>query len=286
MSGTPTLDALAADVGALDMFVFHVLSDDRMVNLDGSGRGSGWAGNVWLDPKTESFLASALENGLARMGPSSPTRVFGPYWAEEAVAIRRGGHVIALGGDGIAEVDDARITRVADQAVDAIEQDRPSKDLADKLEIAQAELSVKTIAADDVQSTIEHVARAAARALSCEFGAILMADEPMLFAFADEGWRPAATPDEIATALMPLVGAVDDDVLIEQDLRESPYAVSPVSFREGLVSRCTAPFQFGGHRGLIVVAHSGAAPRGFTDLCQRVATTMAAATPQPLSRCM
>lgn len=286
MSGTPTLEALAADVDARDLFVFHVLSDNRIVNLDGWGRGSGWAGNIWLDPEDESFLASALEKGLARMGPTSPTRVFGPYWAEEAVAVRRGGHVIALGGEGIADVDEARITRVADQAIEAIERDRPSRALADQLEIAQAELSVTTITADDIQSIIERVARAAARALSCEFGAILIVDDPMLFAFADEGWRPAATPDEIATGLMPLVAAVDDDVLIEQDLRDSPYAVSPVSFNEGLVSRCTAPFQFGGHRGLMVVAHSGAAPRGFTDLCRRVATTMAAATAQPLSRCM
>lgn len=283
MTGTPSLEDLAATVGARDLFVFHILSDKRMVNIDGWGRGSGWAGNVWLDPETESFLASALGKGLVRMGPTSPTRVFGPYWAEEAVAMRTDGHVIAVGGRGVTQVAEDRIARVAHQAVEAVEQDRPSKDLADRLEIAQAEMSVASIETDGIQSTIERVAEAAATALSCEFGAVLIVDEPMCFAYTDQGWRPAATSEEIATALMPLIAAVENDLMIEQDLRESPYAVSPVSFKEGLVSRCTAPFDVGGHRGLIVAAHSGSAPRGFTDLCQRIATTMAAATAQPLS---
>lgn len=284
MSDVATLEELAADMGALDLFVFHVLSDNRMVNLDGWGRGAGWAGNVYVDPTADSFLASALEDGVVRLGPGSPTRVFGPYWAEEAVAISKGDHVVAMGGQGVARAPDEKISHAADQAVGAIDRDRPSKALADKLEIAQAEVSVARIQAEDLQTVIQGVAEAAARALSCEFGAVLIVDDPLRFAFADDGWRPVATSDEIATGLVPLMAAVEDELLIEQDLRESPYAVSPVSFNEGLVSRCTAPFEVDDHRGLIVVAHSGSAPRGFTDLCQRVATTMAAATPRPLSQ--
>lgn len=279
-----SLEHLAAEIGAVDLFVFHVLSDERMVNLDGWGRGSGWAGNVCLDPETERFLASAMDTGIARMGPGSPTRVFGPYWAEEAVAVRKNGHVVAMGGPGIADLPEERIAETADKAVSAVEEVRTTRRLADKLEISQAELSVATIEAGSLHEAAEHLAHAAARALSCEFGAVLLLADPMTVTIADEGWRPAATTEEIATALIPLIGAVGEELMVEQDLRESPYAVPPISFKDGLVSRCSAPFDVDGRRGLIVVAHSGSAPRGFTDLCRRVAAKMASTATIPLSR--
>lgn len=278
------LEGLASEVGAADIFVFHVLDEERVVNLDGWGRGSGWAGNVCLNPNTEQFLASALHGRVARLGPGSPTRVFGPYWAEEAIAYRSNGHVVALGGTGVAGLSDIQIEATATRAVEAVQDVRASQRLAAKLEIAQAELSVATIRGKDLQETIDQLARIAARSLSCEFGAVMLLSSRVHMAVADEGWRPAATRDEVVTALMPLVTAVGSDLLIEQDLRESPYAVSPVSFNEGLVSRCTAPFEVADLRGLLIVGHSGSAPRGFTDLCRTVAETMAAVTPLPLSR--
>lgn len=278
------LEHLASEIGAVDIFVFHVLSEDRLVNLDGWGRGSGWAGNVCLDPGTERFLASALDGEIARLGPGSPTRVFGPYWAEEAVAFRSDGHVVALGGHGVTGLSDDEVELTAARAVETIQDAGASQRLAADLEIAQAELAVATIQGDSFEATIELLAHAAARALSCEFGAVVFMGDPIRFAIADEGWRPAASRDEILTALIPLVSAVEDDLVVEQDLRESPYALSPVSFSEGLVSRCTAPFELAAKRGSIIVGHSGSAPRGFTDLCRKVATTMAASTALPLSR--
>ncbi len=281
---TPALEALATEVGASDVFVFHVLSEDRIVNLDGWGRGSGWAGNICLDPETEVFLAEALAHRVARLGPGSPTRVFGPYWAEEAVAILVDSHIVALGGDGVTLLTDARVTETARRAVDSIRDVRASQRLAARLEIAQAELSVATIIAEDLETTMEILARAAAKALSCEFGAVLLLDDPPVVTLADEGWRPDATEDEVATALMVVTTAASEGLFLEQDLRLSPYAMSPVSFDEGLVSRCTVPFDVAGRRGYLIVGHSGSAPRGFTDLCQTVAVTMAETTSLPLSR--
>lgn len=281
---TADLQRLASDVGAVDIFVFHVLSDRRMVNLDGWGRGSGWAGNVCLDPETEQFLADALGNGIARLRPGSPTRVFGPYWTEEAIAFRSDGHVVALGGLGVSRLTDAEVEETARRAIRSVSDVRASQKLAAKLEIAQAELSVATIQADGLETALGRLARAAARALSCEFGAVMLLGDPTVVALADEGWRPTATSDEVVTALVPLTAAAEGGLLLEQDLRYSPYAVSPISFDEGLVSRCTAPFDVKGRRGFIIVGHSGSAPRGFTDLCQRVATTMADSTHLLLSR--
>lgn len=279
-----SLERVASEVGAVDIFVFHMLSEDRLVNLDGWGRGSGWAGNVCLSPETETFLASALDGDIVRIGPGSPTRIFGPYWAEEAIALRLDGHVVALGGEGVTGLSDDEVKVTAAKAVETIRDVRTSQRLAANLEIAQAELAVATIDGDSLEATIELLAHAAARALSCEFGAVLLLGDPVHVALADEGWRPAAGRDEIITALIPLVTAAGDGLLMEQDLRESPYAVSPISFNEGLVSRCTAPFEIAGRKGAIIVGHSGSAPRGFTDLCQKVATTMAACGTLPLSR--
>lgn len=278
------LETLASNIGAEDIFVFHVLSEDRVVNLDGWGRGSGWAGNVCLDPHTEEFLARALEDGMARLEPGSPTRIFGPYWAQEAVAFRSNGHIVALGGGGVSKLPDAKIHETARLAVESVKDVRASQRLAAKLEIAQAELSVATIRADNLEQTLRQLAQTAARALSCEFGAVLLLGERPFLAMADDGWRPAATPDEVIAALYPLTAVASEGLYLEQDLRESPYALSPVSFDEGLVSRCTAPFEVEGHRGFIIVAHSGSSPRGFTDLCQTVALTMAGSTSLPLSR--
>lgn len=279
-----SLEQLAVNVGAEDIFVFHVLSDDRMVNLDGWGRGSGWAGNVCLDAATEQFLTEALESGLTRMRPGSPTRIFGPYWAAEAVAYRSNGHVVALGGEGVANLTDDQVEQTARSAVESVQDVRASQRLAAKLEIAQAELSVATIRAESLDDALHALARAAARALSCEFGAILLLTDPPTLAIADEGWRPTATPDEVTTSLIPLTAAAEAGLFLEQDLRLSPFGLPPVSFDEGLVSRCTVPFESGGQRGFLIVGHSGSAPRGFTDLCQTVATTMAGASSLPLSR--
>lgn len=281
---TPRLESLAAELGADDLFVFHVLSDERMVNLDGWGRGSGWAGNVCLDPETEHFLASAITAGTARIGPGSPTRVFGPYWAEEAVAVKMNGHVVALGGRGVTALSQEAVMRAAGHVVEEISAVKANKLLADKLEITEARLSVATVEAESLQSAAALLASMAARSLSCEFGAILLLGDDVTLAVADEGWRSAATNDEVITALLPLIPALVDGILVEQDLRQSPYAVPPLSFGHGLVSRCTVSVNFIDHSGLLTVAHAGSAPRGFTDLCRNVASTMAEAATQTLSR--
>jgi hypothetical protein len=101
---------------------------------------------------------------------------------------------------------------------------------------------------------------------------------------ADEGWRPTATGDEVITALAPLIAPTGEGLVVEQDLRLSPYAVPPLSFTDGLVSRCTTRLSVRGRIGLLTVCHSGSAPRGFTDLCRDVITAMAAAATLPLSR--
>lgn len=281
---TPSLQSLASEVGAQDLFVFHLLSDERLVNLDGWGRGSGWAGNICLDPEIEPFLAAAVDEGRAAIGPGSPTRIFGPYWAEEAVAVRINGHVVALGGAGVASLSKQSITAAAVRAIDRMSEVGAKKQLADRLELAEAELSVATIDASSLDEAARQLASVAAKALSCEFGAVLLLGNEVGLHLADEGWRPAATREETITALTPLIPPSRQGILVEQDLRASPYAVSPLSFGDGLVSRCTVPLHVAGRQGLLTIAHSGSAPRGFTDLCRSVLTAMAAAAPLPLAR--
>lgn len=279
-----SFERLAANLGAKDLFVFHLLSDQRMVNLDGWGRGSGWAGNVCLDPDTEKFLATALENGSAHVGPGSPTRVFGPYWAEEATAVRIDGHIVALGGEGVATLTPEAINQAAAEAIAQVTEVRANKQLADRLELTQAELAVVNIESLSLTEAMHQLASVAAKGLSCELGAVLLLGDDPRAVVADEGWRPVATEDELITALLPLVPATADGIFVEQDLRSSPYAMSPLGFADGLVSRCTVPVTMSDRTGILTVAHAGSAPRGFTDLCRSVASTMGSTAGKILAR--
>ncbi|MPZ71406.1 MAG: hypothetical protein GEU71_18065 [Actinobacteria bacterium] len=91
---------------------------------------------------------------------------------------------------------------------------------------------------------------------------------------ADEGWRPTGTEDEVIAALLPLQQAVSEGMLVEQDLSQSAFPYPPLSLQDGLVARCVVPLGPDGDIGVLVLAHAGSAPRGFTSLCQRVASTM------------
>jgi len=266
--------------GATDVFVFHRVTAHDLVNLGGHGRGAGWAGNIEVDPTVEPWLSTVVGEGIARARFMVPRRLMGPYWASEAAGVDLGTHLVILGGAGTAGLDDERLREVAAMAV-ALVQDIPAeKRLADELEIAQAALSVATLPRGPASAA--RIAGAAARASACEFGAVLLYGPPIRLFLADDGWRPAATEEEIIAALLPLGEAVSSGLHIEQDVAESAYPYRPLSSEDGLVARCVVPIGTP-HLGLLVVAHSSDAPRGFTMLCQRVLGAVASAAQNVLA---
>jgi hypothetical protein len=274
-------EAIAGEAGATDLFVLARLGTDDYVNIGGHGRGRGWAGNVQLEPAAEPWLAELVSNGIARRTSGVPTRLFGPYWTTDAIGIAAGDALVVFAGEGASERDEVAVRASPGGAAPPATEIPAEKRLADELEIAQVALEVATMRARTIGEIATGLATRAARALSCEFGAVLLIGDSMRLYLADEGWRPVASEDEIIAALLPLLPVVRNGIHVEQDLHESLFAHRPLAIDDGLVSRCAIPLGAGGSMGIVVAAHAASAPRGFTTLCQRVFAT-AARTVEPI----
>jgi hypothetical protein len=275
------MQQIAENAGARDVFVLRRVAPDRLFNTDGFGRGSGWAGNVSVDPNYEPWIARVLEEGVSRRRSGVPFRAFGPYWSTEVVAIATGDDVVVFGGPELRSFDDEEARALADQARARAQDVSQEKQTADEAEVQQALQALTGVEPGPVDEMARHVASTTAQALSCEFGAVLLHGPPTRVHVADEGWKPMASDDEIIAALMPLVQVARDDLFVEQDLSASSFPYRPLSFDDGLVARCAVPLGNNGELGLLVAAHAGSAPRGFTQLCQRVASTIGEAS-EPL----
>ena len=268
------LQQSASRVHARDVFILRRVSDNRFFNVAGLGRGEGWAGNISIDSAAEPWLSSVLEDGIASRRSGIPFRVFGPYWATEVAGVFTGDVVVVFSGDGVADNPPGLLMEAAEEIAASAYEVSIEKQQADELELQQAIETVSSIAAHGSDQAATEVVRMAARALACEFGALLLYGSPMKIFVADEGWRPAATDEELIAAIYPLGGLAADGPFVEQDLSTSPYAYPPLAYGNGLVARCTVPVGPGGSVGLVVVAHAGTAPRGFTSLCRKVAAAI------------
>ena len=265
---------IAAKVGAVDLFVLYRVAVRRLVNVDGHGRGAGWAGNIDLDPTAEGWLEEVEEHGISRVSHGMPRRIFGPYWATEAVGVAIGDYLVVFGGPGTAEASEDLVHEAATLAASSVDEVPVAKRLADDLEVTQAALAIARMRPGSVDEAARAIASAAARATSCEFGAVLLFGPPMSLHLAEEGWRPSASEEEIAAALLPLSQALSDGLYVEQDTSESAFPYRPLTFEDGLVARCAVRLGEDGGMGVLVVAHSFESPRGFTMLCQRVMRTI------------
>ncbi|MGH2750658.1 MAG: hypothetical protein ACRDK3_07270 [Actinomycetota bacterium] len=268
--------ASAERAGAQDLFVLERIDGDRLFNVGGHGRGEGWAGNVSADPENEPLLYQAIDSGLARRVSGVPFRAFGPYWTSEIAAVEHEGSLVVVSGEGVTSLADDDLRSVASEALSPKRDVPQAKRDADELEVRQAVESIASVSRGSVDEAARAIAAHAARALSCEFAALLLSGPPVRLFVADEGWRPPATEDEIIAALLPLASAVAEGMLVEQDLSTSAFPYRPLGFEDGLVARCVVPLGSDGALGMLVTAHAGTSPRGFTQLCQRVASEMGA----------
>ncbi|HVL65614.1 MAG TPA: hypothetical protein VM573_10650 [Actinomycetota bacterium] len=280
-----TIAEAARATGARDVFFLRKLSGERYFNVDGFGRGAGWAGVVQLERGAEPLVQKALETGVARRSSGVPFRAFGPYWATDVAAVASGEDVVVFGGGSVAGASDAALQEAASAIAQVAGDVSSDKRRADEEEVQGAVAAVEAIRGETVEDAAAAVAAEAARALSCEFGAVLLYGPPARVVMADEGWRPTATDEEVIAALLPLRAVLREGMYVEQDAGTSRFAYPPLGFRDGLVARCAVEIGDGDSAGLLVVAHAAAAPRGFTMLCRRVARAIgerAADVLQPL----
>jgi hypothetical protein len=251
------------------------VSAGQFVHFGGSGRGEGWAGIVEVALADEAPLAEALQTERpVRIDHDGRGLVFGPYYAHGAVIVPVVPDVVVVFGaaEGDVEADDEALAVAARAAVEAVEPPGRTKELADELELLEAVRAVATtLPSGPVEDAMLDLAVVAAEALSCELGVVYLADSGRIRVY-ERGWSLSCTREQLAAALAELL-----------DRSEFPACVQDAGPRPlpgALADECGIRSYYlleltGIARGVLLVAHTDAAPRGFTMLCRRLGVRLA-----------
>jgi hypothetical protein len=124
---------------------------------------------------------------------------------------------------------------------------------------------------DDVGEAMRALSACAAEALSCEVAAMYVADRDRL-EVVERGWRIGAATEAVSAALK---GVLDESRFpyCVQDASVVPLP-PPLDGAPGMRSYYLLELQ-GVARGVLFLAHTDAAPRGFTLLCRRLGIHLA-----------
>jgi hypothetical protein len=275
LSNAPRSDAAAASVGATDLFVLRRVSGNRFVHFGGSGRGAGWAGLIEVTTDEEGLLDDALATRKpVRLAHEGKEVVFGPYYARTAAFVPVTADVVVVFGseeDALRRATDDALGSAAMLAADAVESVTPAKRLADELEELDAVRAAVAVTVTTVEETMRELALVAAEALSCETAALYLANGDRI-EVVDRGWELCEPSDRVAAALK--------SVLVEgrfpycvQDASVVPLP-APLDRERGIRSYYLLQLT-GVASGVLFVAHTDAAPRGFTLLCRRLGLRLA-----------
>jgi hypothetical protein len=271
----PRSDAAAASVGASDLFVLRRVSGNRFVHFGGSGRGSGWAGLIEVSTDEEGSLGDALSTRRpVRLAHGGKELVFGPYYAHAAAFVPVTADVVVVfGGEDelLAAATDDALHSAAMLAADAVESVTPAKRIADELEELDAVRAAVAVSADTVEETMRALALVAAEALSCEAAAIYLADSGRI-EVVDRGWELREPPERVAAALESVLPDGRFPYCV-QDANVLPLP-APLDRERGIRSYYLLELT-GIARGVLFVAHTDVAPRGFTLLCRRLGLRLA-----------
>ena len=271
----PRSDAAAASVGATDLFVLRRVSGNRFVHFGGSGRGAGWAGLIEVSTDEESSLDRALSTRKpVRLAHGGKELVFGPYYAHAAAFVPVTADVVVVFGgeaEALGTVTDDALQSAATLAADAVESVTPAKQLADELEELDAVRAAVGVSGGTVEDTMRALALVAAEALSCEAAAVYLADGDRI-AVVDRGWELREPPERVAAALKSVLAGGLSPYCV-QDASVVPLP-SPLDRERGIRSYYLLELS-GLSKGVLFVAHTDAAPRGFTILCRRLGLRLA-----------
>jgi hypothetical protein len=269
----PRSDAAAASVGASDLFVLRRVSGNRFVHFGGTGRGSGWAGLIEVSTDEEGSLGDALSTRRpVRLAHGGKELVFGPYYAHAAAFVPVTPDVVVVFGgenEALGAASDDALQAAAALAADAVESVTPAKRLADELEELDAVRAAAAVSVGTVEETMRALALVAAEALSCETAAVYLADGDRI-ELVDRGWELREPPKRVAAVLKSL--AVEGPYCV-QDASVMPLP-APLDRERGIRSYYLLELT-GLSKGVLFVAHTDAAPRGFTVLCRRLGVRLA-----------
>jgi hypothetical protein len=259
---------------APDVFILRRVSPGRFVHLGGAGRGEGWAGIVEASLEDDAAVAEALKSERpVRIDRDVRERIFGPYYAQSAAIVPVAHDAVVVFGspEGSIGADDGALAAAAAEANDALEPPGEAKKLAEQLELLEAVRSAVAVAPTPVPAAMEALAAVAADALSCELGLLYLADGDRL-AVAQRGWSLGVSHAEALTSLRNALGAGVFPFCV-QDARQAP---PPGSLSKDSGIRSYYLLELTGlARGVLLVAHTDAAPRGFTLLCRQLGARVA-----------
>jgi hypothetical protein len=271
----PRADAAAASVGARDLFVLRRVTGNRFVHFGGSGRGAGWAGLIEVSSDEEISLGEALlTRHPVRLEHGGKELVFGPYYAHAAAFVPVTNDVVVVFGTEDTTLEAATneaLASAATMAADAVESVTPAKRLADELEELEAVRAAVAVEATDVESVMRALGTIAAEALSCELGAVYIAEGERL-QLVDRGWALRSQPEDVAACLRGLLAEGRFPYCV-QDASVVPLP-APLDEEHGIRSYYLLELK-GLARGAVFVAHTDSAPRGFTQLCRRLGLRLA-----------
>jgi len=271
----PRSDAAAASVGATDLFVLRRVSGNRFVHFGGSGRGSGWAGLIEVSTDEEGSLDSALSTRRpVRLAHGGKELVFGPYYARAAAFVPVTADVVVVFGgedEALGSATDDALQSAATLAADAVESVTPAKKLADELEELDAVRAAVGVPVGTVEEAMSALALVAAEALSCEAAAIYLADGDRIEVIG-RGWELREPAARVAAALKAVLSEGRFPYCV-QDASVVPLP-APLDRERGIRSYYLLELT-GLSKGVLLVAHTDAAPRGFTILCRRLGLRLA-----------
>ena len=274
-SNAPRSDAAAASVGATDLFVLRRVSGNRFVHFGGSGRGAGWAGLIEVTTDEEGLLDDALATRKpVRIAHDGKEVVFGPYYARTAAFVPVTADVVVVFGseeDALRGATDDALGSAAMLAADAVESVTPAKRLADELEELDAVRAAVAVSVATVEETMRELALVAAEALSCETAALYLANGDRI-EVVDRGWELREPSDRVAAALKSVIVEGRFPYCV-QDASVVPLP-APLDRERGIRSYYLLQLT-GVASGVLFVAHTDAAPRGFTLLCRRLGLRLA-----------
>ena len=259
---------------APDVFVLRRVSPGRFVHLGGAGRGEGWAGIVEATLQDDALFAEALrKERTVRIEREGGERIFGPYYARSAaiVPITHDAVVVFGSADAVIDADEGALAAAATEMNDALEPAGKAKQLAEQLELLEAVRAAVAVTPNPVAEAMKALAAVAAEALSCELGLLYLADGDRL-AVAERGWSLDVSREEALTSLRNVLGGGVFPFCV-QDARQAP-PPGALAKDEGIRSYYLLELT-GLARGVLLVAHTDEAPRGFTLLCRRLGERVA-----------
>lgn len=271
----PRADAAAASVGATDLFVLRRVTGERFVHFGGAGRGAGWAGLIEVGSHDDQGLGGALSTQqVVRVAHADKEHVFGPYFAHVAAFVPvTSDLIVVFGGDAakLSGASDDSLQTAAVLAAEAIESVTPAKQLADELEELEAVRAALAVDAKSVEEAMRALADVAAQSLSCELGAVYLSHGNRI-EMISRGWDIRAAPANVADALRGVLDKARFPYCV-QDAVAAPLP-SPLDRERGIRSYYLLELT-GLARGVLLLAHTDAAPRGFTLLCRRLGLRIA-----------